>query len=159
MERLTYFKDGHWRVNFSGVQYQADFVDRLAAYEDTGLSPEKVCWMKEVVEAAFDNDTSRIERAHNLHVADKDGRCVVLPCKVGDTVWIVGAVRKLYSAKVRTFFCGHVSAVRGGDDDGHIQMIRTTECDIPIKTFGKTVFLTREEAEKALAEMEGKKDG
>ena len=56
---------------------------RLAAYEDTGLSPEKVSWMKEVVEAAFDNDTSRIERAHNLHVADKDGRVVVLPCKVG----------------------------------------------------------------------------
>ena len=49
MERLTYFKDGYWRVNFSGVQYQADFVDRLAAYEDTGLSPEKVSWMKEVV--------------------------------------------------------------------------------------------------------------
>ena len=40
MERLTYFKDGYWRVNFSGVQYQADFVDRLAAYEDTGLYPE-----------------------------------------------------------------------------------------------------------------------
>ena len=35
MERLTYFNDGYWRVNFSGVQYQADFVDRLAAYEDT----------------------------------------------------------------------------------------------------------------------------
>lgn len=87
MERLTYFKDGYWRVNFSGVQYQADFVDRLAAYEDTGLSPEKVSWMKEVVEAAFDNDTSRIERAHNLHVADRDGRVVVLPCKVGER-WV-----------------------------------------------------------------------
>lgn len=60
---------------------------RLAAYEDTGLSPEKVSWMKEVVEAAFDNDTSRIERAHNLHVADKDGRVVVLPCKVGER-WV-----------------------------------------------------------------------
>lgn len=87
MERLTYFKDGYWRVNFSGVQYQADFVDRLAAYEDTGLSPEKVSWMKEVVEAAFDNDTYRIERAHNLHVADKEGRVVVLPCKVGEQ-WV-----------------------------------------------------------------------
>lgn len=43
--------------------------------------------MKEVVEAAFDNDTSRIERAHNLHVADKEGRCVVLPCKVGER-WV-----------------------------------------------------------------------
>ena len=42
MERLTYFKDGYWRVNFSGVQYQADFVDRLAAYEDTGLTPEEI---------------------------------------------------------------------------------------------------------------------
>lgn len=60
---------------------------RLAAYEDTGLSPEKVSWMKEVVEAAFDNDTSRIERAHNLHVADKEGRVVVLPCKVGER-WV-----------------------------------------------------------------------
>ena len=26
MERLTYFKDGYWRVNFGGVQYQADFA-------------------------------------------------------------------------------------------------------------------------------------
>jgi hypothetical protein len=138
MERLTYFKDGYWRVNFSGVQYQADFVDRLAAYEDIA----ELC-------GGFD-------RLRELAEADKDGRVVVLPCKVGDTVWIVGAVRKLYSAKVRTFFCGHPSAVRGRDPDGHIHMIRTTECDIPMQEFGKTVFLSREEAEKALQEMEGK---
>lgn len=106
-----------------------------------------------------DAEQEGVARLHELAEADKDGRVVVLPCKVGDTVWIVGTVRKLYSAKVRTFFCGNVSAVRGGDEDGHIQMIRTTECDIPIKKFGKAVFLTREEAEKALAEMEGKKDG
>lgn len=60
---------------------------RLASLEDTGVSPEKVSWMKEVVEAAFDNDTSRIERAHNLHVADKEGRVMVLPCKVGER-WV-----------------------------------------------------------------------
>ena len=34
MERLTYFKDGYWRVNFSGVQYQADFED--ATPDDAG---------------------------------------------------------------------------------------------------------------------------
>ena len=95
-------------------------------------------------------------RLRELAEADKDGRVVVLPCKVGDTVWIVGAVRKLYSAKVRTFFCGHTSAVRGDDNDGHIHMIRTTECDIQMQEFGKTVFLSREEAEKALQEMEGR---
>lgn len=59
----------------------AELRERLKAYEDTGLSPEKVSWMKEVVEAAFDNDTSRIERAHNLHVADKEGRVTILPCR------------------------------------------------------------------------------
>ena len=66
---------------------QKQVWERLKQYEDTGLSPEKVSWMKEVVEAAFDNDTSRIERAHNLHVADKEGRVVVLPCKVGER-WV-----------------------------------------------------------------------
>ena len=164
MERLTYFKDGYWRVNFSGVQYQADFVDRLAAYEDTGLYPEsveelKLSMMGKAISEITEFDGLPIDRIRELAEADKDGRVVVLPCKVGDTVWIVGAVRKLYSAKVRTFFCGNPSAVRGRDPDGHIHMIRTTECDIPMQEFGKTVFLSREEAEKALRGMEGKKDG
>ena len=164
MERLTYFKDGYWRVNFSGVQYQADFVDRLAAYEDTGLYPEsvealKLSMMGKEISEITEFDGLPIDRLRELAEADKDGRVVVLPCKVGDTVWIVGTVRKLYSAKVRTFFCGHTSAVRGDDDGGHIHMIRTTECDIPMQEFGKTVFLSREEAEKALQEMDGKKDG
>ena len=149
MERLTYFKDGYWRVNFSGVQYQADFVDRLAAYEDTGLSPEKVSWMKEVVEAAFDNDTSRIERAHNLHVADKEGRVVVLPCKVGDTVYfaLLGRIieKQVFSivsfSKSTRIYCGGTSEYFRPED------------------IGKIFFLTREEAEKALQEMEDKKDG
>ena len=103
---------------------------------------------------------TRLERAYaeirEMPAADV---AEVVRCKVGDTVWIVGAVRKLYSAKVRTFFCGHPSTVCGSDPYGHIHMIRTTECDIPMQEFGKTVFLSREEAEKALQEMEGKKDG
>lgn len=141
-----------------------DLYGRLKAYEDTELEPEAVETVKFALAAKHMVDletlnNTPISRLVELAEADKDGRCVVLPCKVGDTVWIVGAVRKLYSAKVRTFFCGHTSAVRGGDDDGHIHMIRTTECDIPMQKFGKTVFLSREEAEKALQEMEGKKDG
>ena len=151
MERLTYFKDGYWRVNFSGVQYQADFVDRLAAYEDTGLSPEKVSWMKEVVEAAFDNDTSRIERAHNLHVADKEGRVVVLPCRQGDELWTYcnHPVKRVYS-----FTVSDVSTLNGRTVLNTLGLGTIRPEDI-----GKTVFLTREEAKKALQEMEDKKDG
>ena len=81
MERLTF--EGNFcdiaRCGYPTCPYkdgcsQKQVWERLKQYEDTGLSPEKVSWMKEVVEAAFDNDTSRIERAHNLHVDDKEGR-------------------------------------------------------------------------------------
>lgn len=122
---------------------------RVAMFEDAGVPMQKIIWMKEVIEEAFDNDTSRIERAHELHVADKEGRVVVLPCKVGDTVWRIvrdanphitrDEVRDMYFADDMTL-C--VELVGG--------RITFTE------KFGKTVFYTREEAERAL---EGSKDG
>ena len=69
---------------------------------------------------------------------------IVTPCKVGDKLWIIGSYRGIYHATVRTFFFG----------ENGVEMIRTTECDIPFCHFGKTVFLTREEAEKALKRSE-----
>lgn len=131
----------------------------LQEYLGTGLTPEgvealKLSMMGKAVAEIKEFDGLPIDRLKELAEADKEGRVVVLPCKVGDTVWIAGSVRGVYSATVRTFFCGNPSAVRGADDDGYIQMIRTTECDIPIRNFGKTVFLTREEAEEALRRAE-----
>ena len=143
--------------------------ERLAAYEDTGLTPEEINDLASVREISpeaeyainkhADNIIERLDkllrqtdddaRLRELAEADRAGRLVVLPCKVGDTVWITGSVRRLYSEKVRTFFCGDPSYSRGMADNG-VKMIRTTGCDIPIHEFGKTVFLTREEAEKAL---------
>lgn len=134
MERLTYFKDGYWRVNFSGVQYQADFVDRLAAYEDSKLSPEDAANLHAILRLG---DGMTLMRLRELAVADKDGRVVVLPCKVGDTVYRLQYIEQTPR--------------------------RITVGVVPIKfaliwleEFGKTVFLTREEAEKALAELEGR---
>ena len=159
MERLTYFKDGYWRVNFSGVQYQADFVDRLAAYEDTGLTPEEVLPKDKADEIALKlmrladfESLCSYDRLRELAEADKDGRVVVLPCKVGDTVWRIvrdgephitrDEVRDMYFADDMTL-C--VELVGG--------RVTFTE------KFGKTVFLSQEEAEKAMRGMEGKKDG
>ena len=139
MERLTYFKDGYWRVNFSGVQYQADFVDRLAAYEDIA----ELC-------GGFD-------RLREFAEADKDGRVLILPCKVGDTVYFANAKHILESTVVgyavdetgiSWVYSEHV------DKTGH-----TYEHTFSPDRIGKTTFLSREEAEKALQEMEGKKDG
>ena len=92
------------------------------------------------VNAVFNEDTIvrlagrclKVEpgRLRELAEADRDGRLVVLPCKVGDTVYILH----------RTF--------DGADVVGETELWWT---DIP--QLGKTVFLTREEAEKALEAM------
>lgn len=129
MERLTYFKDGYWRINFSGVQYQADFVDRLAAYEDIA----ELC-------GGFD-------RLRELAEADKDGRVVVPPCKVGD---------KLYRVLAGEIFEHRVGRMKYFAIQGRWDIETYPFCPCVESSIGKTVFLTREEAEKALQEMEGK---
>ena len=131
--------------------------DRLAAYEDTGLYPEsveelKLSMMGKAISEITEFDGLPIDRLRELAEADKDGRVVVLPCKVGDTVWRIvrdgephitrDEVRDMYFADDMTP-CDELVGGR----------VTFTE------KFGKTVFLSREEAEKALREMEGKKDG
>ena len=83
------------------------------------------------------------DRLRELAKADKDGRVVVLPCKVGDTVWRIvrdgephitrDEVRDMYFADDMT---PCVELVGG--------RVTFTE------KFGKTVFLSREEAERAM---------
>lgn len=163
MERLTF--EGNFcdiaqcrelPCPYNGECSQRKVWERLKAYEDTHMMPSDVTSMRMdmAIIAALFNGVD-VDRMKALAEADKDGRLVMLPCKVGDTVWITGSVRRLYSEKVRTFFCGDPNYSRGMADNG-VKMIRTTGCDIPIHKFGKTVFLTREEAEKALEAM---KDG
>lgn len=52
----------------------------LAAYEDTGLTPEQCENAKAIIESVFSDDTSKAERIRELLKADKEGRVVVLPC-------------------------------------------------------------------------------
>lgn len=85
-------------------------------------------------------------RLRELVEADKAGRVVVLPCKVGDV---------LYAAESAPVIPLHVMEVAiylalEGEDGGDYERI---------SNIGKTVFLTREEAERAMQEMEGRKDG
>ena len=157
MERLTYFKDGYWRVNFSGVQYQADFVDRLAAYEDTGLEPEAVETVKLALAAKHMVDletlnNTPISRLVELAEADKEGRVVVLPCRQGDELWTYG--NSPHGREVYRFTVSDVSTLNGRTVLNTLGLGTIRPEDI-----GKTVFLSREEAEKALQKMEGKKDG
>lgn len=88
MERLTYFENGKWRMDFNGCQYRAGFVDRLAAYEDTGLTPGEVhsLWGEWNAMMRVLNSIGSYDRLRELAEADKEGRVAVLPCKVGGSM-------------------------------------------------------------------------
>ena len=131
-----------------------DLYGRLKAYEDTGLEPEAVETVKlalaakHMVDLETLNNTT-ISRLVELAEADKDGRVVVLPCKVGDTV---------YFALLGRIIEKQVFSIVSFSNSTRIYCGGTSEYFRP-EDIGKTFFLTREEAEKALREMEGKKEG
>ena len=88
-------------------------------------------------------------RLRELAEADKDRRLVMLPCKVGDTV---------YFALIGRIIEKQVFSIVSFSNSTRIYCGGTSEYFRP-EDIGKTFFLTREEAEEALQEMEGKKDG
>lgn len=114
----------------------------LREYLDTELTPEEIDMDHEAAETlrqlcqGYD-----LERLVNLAEADKDGRLAVLPCKVGDTLFRVFA-GEILEHKVRNM---RYLAIQGRWD------IDTTPfCSYVESSIGKTIFLTREEAEAAL---------
>ena len=56
--------------------------DRLAEHEDIGLEPEKIVFLKNVVDDAFFDKPEFTEHIRELLRAEKDGRLVILPCKM-----------------------------------------------------------------------------
>ncbi len=89
---------------------------------------------------------------------EEQGRMVVLPCKVGDTVYsdngVFGIleyeVENIVIDKTITYLCSAYSKSIGDCPSECLD-----EIDQDISDFGKTVFLTREEAEAALEKRGG----
>lgn len=141
-------------------------MKRVAAYEDTGLTPEAVKTVKLALAAKHMVDletlnNTPISRLVELAEADKDGRCVVLPCKVGDTVYMIERIFDIDNG-VCDEICARKVIGHGGNNLNKLWLIGSGGiCNVSIfvSEFGKTVFLTREEAERAMQEMEGRKDG
>lgn len=102
----------------------------------------KDCLHYEVCNALDENGQCPIAGASYCGYYRDKSEWVHLPCKVGDTVYIASEFRGVVESKVRTLFL----------DSKGVEMIRTQYCDNPFSSWGKTVFLTKEEADKALAE-------
>ena len=88
-----------------------------------------------------------IDKLAEYETAEEEGRLVVLPCKVGDYIWDIGFGR-LCAYKITGFSIGNLNDDEDAVSTGSI--IRR----FAVSDIGKTVFLTEEEAEKALKEME-----
>ena len=120
--------------------------DRLAAYEDRGCAPEEVLPKDKADEIALKlmrladlESICSYARLRELAEADKDGRVLVLPCKMGDTVYLIVTKRaRNYTPEFR-----------------FVKKSRLTFLNMEriLQGFGKEVFLTREEAEAALEAM------
>ena len=133
--------------------------DRIAAYEDTGLTPERCAeFARADAEGRYivmrDAEQKGVARLRELAEADKDGRLVVPPCKAGDTVYEVTSRKTISEYRVKAIrvelFCTFIEwDIVAGFVDKSI-------FGVPVDEIGKTVFLAREEAEKAL---EAKRDG
>ena len=174
MERLTEWNGGQTRHAYyprcfkepcygSGCKikdcpFETAVCERLAAYEDTGLEPEAVETVKIALAAKHMVDletlnNTPISRLVELAEADKDGRVVVLPCKVGQRVFaLMDTDKHISECEVKRIGMGNEIGFIGLEPIG----ARGREYGVALNGFGKTVFLTREVAEKAL---EGIKDG
>ena len=124
----------------------AELRGRLMQYEDTGLEPAMCANYKTFEDEAISKGVT-FKRIVALMEADRAGRLVVLPCKAGDTLFRVFA-GEILEYKVRNM---RYLAIQGRWD------IDTTPfCSYVESSIGKTIFLTHEQAERALEAM---KDG
>lgn len=159
MERLTF--EGNFcdiaqckeiPCPYNGECSQREVWERLKAYEDTGLTPERCAeFARADAEGRYivmrDAEQEGVARLRELAEADKDGRVVVLPCKVGDTVYFRtydcnGTVDLGIQPHKVTAIVGH-AIVRG----------KYTDVGLLPAQYGVRWFLTREEAEAALEAM------
>lgn len=153
MERLTF--DGNFcdiaqcrelPCPYNNACTQRQVWERLKQYEDSGLSPI-ACEEAKKIEGGLSEHDYSIARMVELMQADKDGRVVVLPCQSGERVFALFDDQKhvrecevkhaILDGWRKVFFISPV----GSHGDAY---------SASFGAFGKTVFLTREEAEKAL---------
>ena len=163
-----YFDDDSGPDRIAQSAFRQRCVERLAEYEDTRLTPEAfqsyVVFLQDLI--GNQKASEALDRFRQLVKADRAGRLAVLPCKdwlevvFGDQVLFWGIDKDYVEQPIREislddadrigWYDGYKTVfLKGTDENGEAWEFYPEE-------IGKTVFLTREAAEKALEAM---KDG
>lgn len=152
------------RITIPGYRYHDDefmdsgvakFFNRLAAYEDTGLEPQDIISAVDMGKIACAlhelnayKDIGSIEHLRELIQAEQAGLLVVLPCKVGDTVYVIGESCDF----CETYLDEPERCMRC--EKGHYVEERGFELWM-LSELNESIFLNREEAEAALKGGDG----
>ena len=160
MERLTGYNSfgGAYGIGM-GCRDNADTINaiitRLAYYEDTGLTPEEV---KDMAENAETRLLTWFEAKYGFPVgklmdfckAEEQGRLVVLPLAIGTHIFNGNEYG------VSEYRVSHYTIYENEVFVTAVLPMCPSACRVfSVKGIGKTVFLTREEAEQALKEGGG----
>lgn len=148
MERLTeYTGEGQAipRMDLKNNGHQK-CMERLAEYEDL----EEQCakensWCLRMLLHKWKEFIEDIQELYKYRKAEEQGKLLKLPCAVGDKIYLPNE----YVGKVIDFEIIEICIFKE-----EIMFIDDSENEYFINDFGKTVFLTREEAEAALKELE-----
>ena len=163
MGRYTYYENKKWRIKAGDTELTGPWVDKLSYYEElapnlektkdeaynlgyqTCLHAKELTWSEARELQAYRATGLTVERAAELGKADSEGRVVIkqyCPVKKGDTVYTIRDNNVLSHCVI-------------GKSEGNGWMVILAYRDgkrlaFGLLDIGKTVFLTREEAEKAL---------
>ena len=95
------------------------------------------------------------EKLAEYETAEEEGRLVVLPCKVGQCVYTNFSMSGWHMRKGKRPYIGRIVFIGLNVDDPYFNIIlgEGEMLQFKFSEIGKRVFLTREEAEKALEDM------
>lgn len=152
----------------------ADAANLLTAYEETGLAPEDILSATDMAKVACAlhelnkyKELGDLDRLRELVEADREGRCVVLPCKVGDKVKIDantwGNVWNYKTIEHGKFLVGEIISIIKTKKqtlikikaEHNVEWKRPTK-RYPVSAIGLTVFV---KSKSAVAALKGEKDG
>ncbi len=114
---------------------------------------EKKCLLHKYADHILADE--EIKRAFELLKAEKEGRLLETPCKVGDKVYkIMTSFGYVRECKVVGFHLGKFPTLRGIKRKEYFVCYADHYLyHIPFDDIGKTVFLSHEDAEKALEDL------
>lgn len=133
-------------------------MERLTYRAEIGVSIDKnedcpscnICWNCNIPPRECKYISDALKKLADYEDLEEHGRLIKLPCKTGDTVYIAEKDILFEAICIGTHLDEYVNGIWI-----NVKEYPDNSWWIPFKDFGKTVFLTKAEAEAKLKELRG----